>query len=136
MKTDQEKFFIELKKLKSKKYEFELRANEVDTAIDDFMTYRQEIDFLVKNKLPDLQAVVYDMGDTLDSAISGLTTTIETFKSVQEDYRQKADELGLDVEIIPEYGYIDTRIFESEQQLELAVRTKDEIIAINSKIRI
>jgi chaperonin cofactor prefoldin len=136
MKPTTQKFLAELEKLKSKKHEFELRESEVDTAISDFMTYRQEIDFIIKNKLPDLQALVYDMGDTLDSAMSGLTTTIETFKSVQEDYRQKADELGLDVEIIPEYGYIDTRIFESEQQLELAVRTKDEIIAINNAIRI
>jgi predicted ribosome quality control (RQC) complex YloA/Tae2 family protein len=119
MKTTKEKFFVTLKKLKSKKHEFALRESEVDSAIDDFMTSRLDIDFIKTDKIPDLFEQYYNLKTKLEAAIDGLNKSIETFKSVQEDYKQKADELGLDVEIIPEYGYIDTRIFESEEQIDL-----------------
>ena len=43
------------------------------------------------------------------------------------EYESKANELGIDVETIAEYNFIDTRVFEANQQLEIASELKDSI---------
>ena len=64
---------------------------------------------------------------TIENSENELNNIIDTYKDVMSEYESKANELGIDVETIAEYNFIDTRVFEANQQLEIASELKDSI---------
>ena len=133
---DKQKFFKEVSKFKSQKFDFMLRESEFDNATSEFMGYRLDLDVIVTNNLPDLQQQVQKMMDKRDNAYSGLKENLKTLQDIAAEYEYKANETGFDVNDVPEYGLIGTKIFEVEEQIELSNRLWDEIRAIDSAIRI
>ena len=136
MKPTTKKFFAELEKLKSNKYNFMLRESEFDNATSEFMGYRLDLDVIVTNNLPDLQRDIQNIKDKRDNAYTGLQENLETLQDIAAEYEYKANEKGFDVEDVPEYGLIGTKIFEVEEQIELSNSLNEEIVAIDSAIRI
>ena len=126
-----------LKKVsKVKKHNFMLRESDFDNATSEFMAYRLDLDVIVTNNLPDLQRDIQNIKDKRDNAYTGLKENLETLQDIAAEYERKADEIGFNVEDLPEYGLIGTKIFEVEEQIELSNRLWDEIRAIDSAIRI
>ena len=136
MKPTTQKFFAELSKKRPEKYNFMLRESEFDSVSSSFRQYRSDLDYILKNSLPDLQYTVQEMKDSRDNAYTGLQENLETLQSIAAEYEYKANELGFDVEDVPDYGLIGTQIFEVEEQIELSNSLNEEIVAIDSAIRI
>ncbi len=131
MKNNIEKVYGKLpkKKLGLKKHKIDLmiRENEIDAATETFRNERGELDFILKNKLPDVLNELRDFISTIDNSETELNNIIDIYKDVMSEYESKANELGVDVGAIPEYNFIDTRIFEAEQQLEIASELRESI---------
>tara|TARA_R110001583_G_scaffold40461_2_gene129244 strand:- start:9691 stop:10092 length:402 start_codon:yes stop_codon:yes gene_type:complete len=121
---------------KVKKHNFMLRESDFDNATSEFMAYRLDLDVIVTNNLPDLQRDIHNIKDKRDNAYTGLKENLETLQDIAAEYERKADEIGFNVEDVPEYGLIGTKIFEVEEQIELSNSLNEEIVAINSAIRI
>ena len=121
---------------KVKKHNFMLRESDFDNATSEFMAYRLDLDVIVTNNLPDLQRDIHNIKDKRDNAYTGLKENLETLQDIAAEYERKADEIGFNVEDVPEYGLIGTKIFEVEEQIELSSSLNEEIVAINSAIRI
>ena len=131
MKSNIEKVYSKLpqKKHNFRKHKVDLmiRENEIDKATEIFRSERGALDFILKNQLPDVLNQLRDFISTIDNSENELNNIIDTYKDVMSEYESKANELGIDVETIAEYNYIDTRVFEANQQLEIASELKDSI---------
>tara|TARA_B110000977_G_scaffold33545_1_gene44689 strand:+ start:435 stop:839 length:405 start_codon:yes stop_codon:yes gene_type:complete len=131
MKSRLEKVYSKLPNqnvnLKKHKVDLMLRESEVDKATEIFRSERGALDFILKNQLPDVLNKLRDFISTIDNSETELNNIIDTYKDVMSEYESKANELGIDVETIAEYNFIDTRVFEANQQLEIASELKDSI---------
>tara|TARA_R110002167_G_scaffold93397_1_gene250323 strand:- start:110 stop:514 length:405 start_codon:yes stop_codon:yes gene_type:complete len=131
MKSRLEKVYSKLPNqkvnLKKHKVDLMLRESEVDKATEIFRSERGALDFILKNQLPDVLNQLRDFISTIDNSENELNNIIDTYKDVMSEYESKANELGIDVETIAEYNFIDTRVFEANQQLEIASELKDSI---------
>ena len=131
MKSNIEKVYSKLpqKKHNFRKHKVDLmiRENEVDKASEIFRNERGELDFILKNKLPEIINQLNDFKSVVENSENELNNIIDLYKDVKSDYESKANELGIDPEEIVDYRFLDTRIFEAEQQLEIASELRDSI---------
>lgn len=128
MKPTKKQFFLELEKTKSNKHQFAmLRESEVSEAQSKFREYRQNIDFIKTNKIPDLFQEYYKLKTTIEESIEGLKVNLEVYQDVKEEYENRTAEIGIDPNEITEYGMLDVYIFTDEEQINLGEQILDQL---------
>ena len=131
MKTNIDRVYS---KMPQKKYNFEnqkvelmIRENDVDNASEIFRDKRGELDFILNNKLPDVIVQLNSFSEIIENSENELYKIIDLYKSVMSEYESKANDLGINPEEIVDYRFLETKIFEAEQQLEIASELKNSI---------
>ena len=104
----------------SKKVALAYRESELDKASTDFRSQRGELDFILKNKLPDVINELKDFMSIIDNAESELNRLIDLYNDARKYYEDASSDLGIDPETIEAYTNLDEDIFVAEQQLEIA----------------
>lgn len=111
----------------SKKIDLAFRESELDEAGADFRNERGELDFILKNKLPDVINKLNDFVSIIDNAESELNRLIDLYNDVRKYYEDGASDLGIDPETIVQYRSLDTDIFVAKEQLEIARQLRTDI---------
>ena len=111
----------------SKKVDLAFRESELDEAGADFRNERGELDFILKNKLPEVINTLNDFVSIIDNAESELNRLIDLYNDVRKYYEDGASDLGIDPETIVQYRSLDTDIFTANEQLEIASQLKADI---------
>ena len=111
----------------SKKVDLAFRESELDEAGADFRNERGELDFILKNKLPDVINTLNDFVSIIDNAESELNRLIDLYNDVRKYYEDGASDLGIDPETIVQYRSLDTDIFAAKEQLEIASQLRTDI---------
>ena len=126
----EKKVFSKLFKPKTalaKKVNLAYRESELDEASADFRNERGELDFILKNKLPEVINTLNDFVSIIDNAESELNRLIDLYNDVRKYYEDGASDLGIDPETIVQYRSLDTDIFTANEQLEIASQLKADI---------
>ena len=111
----------------SKKVDLAYRESELDEASADFRNERGELDFILKNKLPEVIDTLNDFVLIIDNAESELNRLIDLYNDVRKYYEDASSELGIDPETIVHYRSLDTDIFTAKEQLEIASQLTADI---------
>ena len=111
----------------SKKVNLAYRESELDEASADFRNERGELDFILKNKLPEVINTLNDFVSIIDNAESELNRLIDLYNDVRKYYEDASSDLGIDPETIVQYRSLDTDIFTANEQLEIASQLKADI---------
>tara|TARA_R110000824_G_scaffold215917_1_gene402449 strand:- start:873 stop:1277 length:405 start_codon:yes stop_codon:yes gene_type:complete len=126
----EKKVFSKLFKPKTalaKKVNLAYRESELDEASADFRNERGELDFILKNKLPEVINTLNDFVSIIDNAESELNRLIDLYNDVRKYYEDASSDLGIDPETIVQYRSLDTDIFTANEQLEIASQLKADI---------
>jgi len=115
----------------SKKTELAYREQENDDAFGEFQSYRGELDFILKNKLPDAIRVLEGFLPVIEEQEAGLNRLIDLYKDTESYYEKAADELGIDPNNIDAYVLLSNNIFRAEEQLEIANDLKSQLSNFN-----
>lgn len=121
------KLFNKSTKLKSKKIDLMYRENDIDNLWENFRTYRSDLSFVETDKLPNVINELNQIQETINNSEENLLEIIKTYKEIAKEYSEKLIELGLIPEDIAEYNFIGTRIFEAEEQLDVAKELKEKL---------
>ena len=111
----------------SKKVDLAFRESELDEASADFRNERGELDFILKNKLPDVINTLNDFISIIDNAESEFNRLIDLYNDVRKYYEDASSDLGIDPETIVQYRSLDTDIFVAKEQLEIASQLRTDI---------
>jgi len=111
----------------SKKVDLAFRESELDEAGADFRNERGELDFILKNKLPDVINTLNDFISIIDNAESEFNRLIDLYNDVRKYYEDASSDLGIDPETIVQYRSLDTDIFVAKEQLEIASQLRTDI---------
>ena len=126
----EKKVFSKLFKPKTalaKKVNLAYRESELDEASADFRNERGELDFILKNKLPEVINTLNDFVSIIDNAESELNRLIDLYNDVRKYYEDASSDLGIDPETIVQYRSLDTDIFTANEQLEIASQLRADI---------
>tara|TARA_R100000541_G_scaffold5208_2_gene12674 strand:- start:5969 stop:6373 length:405 start_codon:yes stop_codon:yes gene_type:complete len=115
----------------SKKVNLAYRESELDSAFTEFQNERGELDFILKNKLPDVINELKDFISIIDNSESELNRLIELYNDARKYYEDASSELGIDPESIVNYRNLDTDVFKAEEQLQIASQLRSDINNIN-----
>jgi archaellum component FlaC len=123
--TTQERIYAQLSKNSKKKFSKQkvnlmIRESEIDEASSSFRNERGNLDFILKNELPEIINKLDNFSATIENSIDELNRLIDLYKDIQSEYENKASELGIDPNDIVDYRFLDTSIFEAEEQIEIA----------------
>ena len=123
--TTQERIYAQLyknskKKFSKQKVNLMIRESEIDEASSSFRNERGNLDFILKNELPEIINKLDNFSATIENSIDELNRLIDLYKDIQSEYENKASELGIDPNDIVDYRFLDTSIFEAEEQIEIA----------------
>jgi len=123
--TIQKRIFSQLsktskKKLSKQRVKLMIRESEIDEASSSFRNERGNLDFILKNELPEIKNKLDNFNASIEFSIDELNRVIDLYKDIQSEYQSKASELGIDPNDIVDYRYLDTSIFEAEEQIEIA----------------
>jgi len=115
----------------SKKTELAYREQEIDDAFGEFQSYRGELDFILKNKLPDAIRVLEGFLPVIEEQEAGLNRLIDLYKDAESYYENAADELGVDPNNIDAYSLLSTDISQAEDQLEIVNDLRSQLNNFN-----
>tara|TARA_R110000737_G_scaffold320401_1_gene331939 strand:- start:151 stop:561 length:411 start_codon:yes stop_codon:yes gene_type:complete len=115
----------------SKKVELAYREQENDDASGEFQSYRGELDFILKNKLPDAIRILEGFLPVIEEQEAGLYRLIDLYKDTESYYEKAADELGIEPRSIDAYMLLSTDIFRAEEQLEIVNDLKSQLNNFN-----
>ena len=115
----------------SKKTELAYREQEIDDAFGEFQSYRGELDFILKNKLPDAIRVLEGFLPVIEEQEAGLNRLIDLYKDAESYYENAADELGVDPNNIDAYSFLSTDISQAEDQLEIVNDLRSQLNNFN-----
>lgn len=115
----------------SKKTELAYREQENDDAFGEFQSYRGELDFILKNQLPDAIRELEGFLPVIEEQEAGLNRLIDLYKDTESYYEKAADELGIDPNNIDAYILLSNNIFKAEEQLEIANDLKSQLSNFN-----
>ena len=115
----------------SKKVELAYREQENDDASGEFQSYRGELDFILKNKLPDAIRILEEFLPVIEEQEAGLYRLIDLYKDTESYYEKAADELGIEPRSIDAYMLLSTDIFRAEEQLEIVNDLKSQLNNFN-----
>ena len=123
--TTQERIYAQLSKNSKKKFSKQkvnlmIRESEIDEASSSFRNERGNLDFILKSELPEIINKLDNFSATIENSIDELNRLIDLYKDIQSEYENKASELGIDPNDIVDYRFLDTSIFEAEEQIEIA----------------
>ena len=115
----------------SKKTELAYREQEIDDAFGEFQSYRGELDFILKNLLPDAIRELEGFLPVIEEQEAGLNRLIDLYKDAETYYENAADELGIDPNNIDAYLLLSTDISKAEDQLEIANDLRSQLSNFN-----
>ena len=115
----------------SKKTELAYREQEIDDAFGEFQSYRGELDFILKNLLPDAIRELEGFLPVIEEQEAGLNRLIDLYKDAESYYENAADELGIDPNNIDAYILLSTNISQAEDQLEIANDLRSQLSNFN-----
>lgn len=115
----------------SKKTELAYREQEINDAFGEFQSYRGELDFILKNKLPDAIRVLEGFLPVIEEQEAGLNRLIDLYKDAESYYENAADELGVDPNNIDAYSLLSTDISQAEDQLEIVNDLRSQLNNFN-----
>ena len=115
----------------SKKVELAYREQENDDASGEFRSYRGELDFILKNKLPDAIRILEGFLPVIEEQEAGLYRLIDLYKDTESYYEKAADELGIEPRSIDAYILLSNNIFQAEEQLEIVNDLKSQLSNFN-----
>ena len=115
----------------SKKTELAYREQEIDDAFGEFQSYRGELDFILKNLLPDAIRKLEGFLPVIEEQEAGLNRLIDLYKDAETYYENAADELGIDPNNIDAYLLLSTDISKAEDQLEIANDLRSQLSNFN-----
>jgi len=115
----------------SKKTELAYREQEIDDAFGEFQSYRGELDFILKNLLPDAIRELEGFLPVIEEQEAGLNRLIDLYKDAETYYENAADELGIDPNNIDAYILLSTNISQAEDQLEIANDLRSQLSNFN-----
>ena len=114
-----------------KKVELAYRDQELDDAFSEFQAYRGELDYILKNKLPDAIRELEKFMPIIEEQEAGLNRLIDLYKDAESYYEDKANELGIDPNNIDAYILLSTNISKAEGQLDIANDLRSELSKFN-----
>jgi len=115
----------------SKKTELAYREQEIDDAFGEFQSYRGELDFILKNLLPDAIRELEGFLPVIEEQEAGLNRLIDLYKDAETYYENAADELGINPNNIDAYILLSTNISKAEDQLEIANDLRSQLSNFN-----
>ena len=115
----------------SKKTELAYREQENDDAFGEFQSYRGELDFILKNLLPDAIRELEGFLPVIEEQEAGLNRLIDLYKDTESYYEKAADELGIEPRSIDAYILLSNNIFQAEEQLEIVNDLKSQLSNFN-----